>query len=378
MGQVKRISCSFPMLVLLFLSTSCSFFPSNQNASGSQTRELPGEVAINNIFAPNPLRSYAQEQGFFIGSAVNIQAFQNDAQYTATLGYEFNSVTPETSLEFATVHPAPNVYNFQEADSIVAFAKAHGMRVRGHPLLWPNSPNIALPDWLRKGHFTRDQLLAIMHDYITKVVSHFRGEIPIWDVLNEAIDPSGHLRDCIWLRVIGPDYITWAFRWAHEADPKAQLVYNDYANDSLGVKSDAVYNLLKNLIQQGVPVSGVGFELHLRIGGEPPLDQMRANINRLAALGLKIHVTEMDVITSNVNEPEAEKLSAEAKIYYDMLSVCLETKACKEFTMWGFTDRYTWILWLLKRQDMPLIFDSSYHPKPAYNALVNAFTRAGK
>lgn len=314
------------------------------------------------------LRSLAQARHFFIGSTVNYDALQSEPVYSQTLAREFNMVTAEDSMKFDHTEPQQGVYTFQEGDTILRFAQAHGMQVRGHNLVWYR----ALPPWLANGTFTRDQLIAILRDHIMTEVSHYRGQINIWDVVNEAIDDNGNLRDSIWLRGIGPDYIDMAFQWAHEADPQALLFYNDYGGEGLGRKSDAIYNLVKGLLARGVPISGVGLEMHVTLNRYPLSQDLYANMQRLAALGLQVQITEMDVEIQGDPRPLQTRLAVQATIYQQALSTCLVVPACTAFVMWGFTDAHSWIPAATGHPDEPLIFDADYRPKPAYYALSGA------
>ncbi len=311
------------------------------------------------------LRSLAQARHFMFGTAVNVDALQHDKQYATVLGREFNTVTPENAMKFDATNPQPGVFTFAQGDALVAFARAHNMQVRGHNLIWHR----ALPDWITHGTFSRTQLLAIMKEHITTVVAHYRGQVNIWDVVNEAIDTNGTLRKSLWEKIIGPEYLDLAFRWAHEANPQAHLFYNDYA-EGLGVKSDGVYQLVKGMVQRGVPIYGVGLQMHSTIVSPPSMADITANVQRLAALGLKVAITEMDVQMQKDPRPPAQRLQAQAQLYHDVLALCLSLSPCEAFVMWGFTDRYTWIPSATGNADEPLIFDEDYHPKPAYQVLL--------
>ena len=318
------------------------------------------------VRTPPTLRMLAQTHHILLGTAVNIDALQHDAAYDTTLAREFDEVTPENVMKFDALHPTKDMYTFTQADALVAFAQAHTVQVRGHNLVWYQ----ALPAWIKNGTFTRDQLMAIMKDHIFTVMSHYRGQINVWDVVNEAVnDGGGTLRDSIWYRDIGPDYIDWAFRWAHEANPQAHLFYNDYGAEGLGTKSNAVYALVKGMLQRGVPIYGVGLQMHTSILNPLKEQDVITNMSRLASLGLKVQITEMDVAIQGDTHPMAQRLTLQAQIYSNMLHACLAVKTCEAFVMWGFTDRYTWIPFATGHPDAPLIFDTSYHPKPAYTAI---------
>lgn len=316
--------------------------------------------------AVTSLRSLAQNRQIVIGAAVAIDPLRNEPVYRQILAREFNSLTAENVMKFSFVHPERDRYDFTDADTLVTFAEDNNMKVRGHTLVWHQQ----LPQWLTEGKFTREQLIQILRDHIDTVVRHYRGKVFAWDVVNEAIGNNNGFRDTIWLRGIGQEYIDLAFRWAHEADPKARLFYNDYGGEGLGAKSDAIYNLVRGMLQRGVPIHGVGFQMHVGLAYAPPTADVAANIQRFAALGLDVHITEMDVQIQNGRGTQAERFVAQAKIYRDMLGVCLSQRNCNAFVLWGFTDKHSWIPGFTKKPDAALIFDNSYRPKPAYNALI--------
>ena len=205
-------------------------------------------------------------------------------------------------------------------------------------------------------------------------VTRYRGQVNIWDVVNEAIGDDGNLRASTWLRGIGADYIDMAFQWAHEANPQARLFYNDYGGEGLGRKSDAIYTLVKGLLQRGVPIDGVGLQMHISLDRYPNAQDVLANMQRLTALGLEVQITEMDVKTKDDARPMQAKLAAEAQLYSAMLHTCLSVAGCTAFVMWGFTDAHSWIPAYTGHPDYPLIFDGKYRPKPAYFALENVLS----
>ncbi|NHV99577.1 MAG: endo-1,4-beta-xylanase [Thaumarchaeota archaeon] len=306
-----------------------------------------------------PLRVLAEKHGIYIGAAVGADQLRIK-EYAETLSREFNILTTENALKFERVHPERNVYSFSEADAIISFAEANGMKVRGHTLVWHNQ----LPEWITRGNYSREEWIRILHDHVTTVVNRYRGRVYAWDVVNEAVDEDGSLRETIWLRNIGPEYIELAFKWAHEADPEALLFYNDYGAEGMGVKSDAVYNLVKTLLEKGVPIHGVGLQMHVSTEHYPAPQEVVANIKRLGDLGLEVHITEIDV---RIRLPaDSKSLVKQAEIYRDMLKACLSSKKCTAFVMWGFTDRYSWIPGFFNGYGSALIFDENYNPKPAY------------
>ncbi|MCL5022419.1 MAG: endo-1,4-beta-xylanase [Nitrospirae bacterium] len=327
--------------------------------------------------APNSqlsLRTIARARDLQIGTAVAAKPMMNDALYNVTLAREFGILTPKDAMKFGAVHQCRYHYDFSEADAIVAPAEANGSQVRGHTLVWEPVSSISeqlpfdrLPFWLTAQGWKRDELISVLREHIRTVVGRYRGRIAAWDVVNEAIDEDGSLKKNIWMRHIGPGYIELAFRWAHEADPDAKLFYNDYNAEGQGGKSDAVYALVRDLVRRGVPIHGVGMQLHVSLDSYPDPGAVAVNIRRLSALGLEVHITEMDVRIDGL--PTEEKLSRQAGIYRGMLAACLSAPGCKAFVIWGFTDRYSWIPEYFSGADSALIFDRSYRPKLAYKSL---------
>ncbi len=326
----------------------------------------PRACAANNAAS---LRDAAQGCSLSIGAAVDAKSLRSDAMYKQTLSREFNAVTPENAMKWATVHPTRDKYDFTDADAIVDFATENKMLVHGHTLVWHNS----LPTWVSAGSFSRDELIAILRDHITTVVGRYRGRVAAWDVVNEALNDDGSPRQSIWASRIGPDYIEMAFRWAHEADPQAKLFYNEDKAESMETKSNAVYNLVKNLKSRGVPIDGVGLQSHVTTDSAPKLQDVTSNMNRFAELGLEVDITEMEVRLKLPSSPE--DLNAQARVYRDMLTACLSVKQCKVFVMWGFTDKYSSVPSIFPGNGAALIYNESYQPKPAYKALADLMNR---
>ena len=317
---------------------------------------------LNRITRVAPLRYLADKNGILIGTCVS-SSHLTDRDYVETLIREFSVVTTENELKFEIVHPSPNTYVFEPADRIISLAEANGMRVRGHTLVW----HAQLPPWIVNGNFTKEEWKKVLREHILTVVGRYRGRIWAWDVVNEAVDDTGSLRDTVWLKNIGPEYIELAFRWAHEADPGALLFYNDYGIEEVNAKSDAVYRLIKELLKRNVPIHGVGFQMHVSLDNPPNPQKVAENIKRFTDLGLQVHITEMDV---RIKLPATEdELIRQAQVYKEILEVCLNSKNCTAFVMWGFTDKYSWIPYAFPGYGAALIFDENYLPKPAYYAL---------
>ncbi|HKQ77388.1 MAG TPA: endo-1,4-beta-xylanase [Blastocatellia bacterium] len=324
-------------------------------------------VSLSIVVEAQPLRDAADNRGLRIGAAVNMTPFGNEPIYTQTLAREFNMLVAENAFKFDALHTARNTYNFTNADALMAFAEANNMAVRGHALVWHSQ----IPGWLTGGNFTRDDVIAIMRDHILTVVGRYRGRILAWDVVNEAVsDNNGQLRtDSFWHQRIGPEYIAMAFQFAREADPNAILYYNDYSIEGSGAKSDAVFNLVSGLVNQGAPIDGVGWQMH-QINPFRIQQAHRNNAQRLATLGLEISITEMDVRISLPTT--AQELQEQALAYGDATEFCLSQPNCKALVTWGFTDKYSWVPGFFSGFGDALIFDANYQPKPAYFAIQSA------
>src|ERR1035437_9816456 len=244
------------------------------------------------------LRGAAQASGLLIGAGVS-RAQLSEAAFASTLAREFNMLEPGDALKWEVVHPEPQTFDFSQADEIVDFATRHGMKVRGHTLVWHQQN----PVWLTEGKYTSGELAEILEKHIKTVVAHYRGKIFAWDVVNEAFDElhPGELRSTIWrdqpgigLAESGSSYIERCFRLAHEADPQALLFYNEAEAEVMNPKSDAIYAMVRDFRQRGVPIDGVGLQMHIA-NLHADVASIAANIQRFTALGVQVHITEMDV-----------------------------------------------------------------------------------
>jgi endo-1,4-beta-xylanase len=323
------------------------------------------------------LREQADRLGLLVGAAVDPKHFSEPA-YSNTLAREFNMLEPENVMKWAFTEPARGRFQFASGDEVVAFAEAHRMKVRGHNLLWATHN----PAWLSEGHFTPSALRKIMHRHIERVAGHYAGKVFGWDVVNEAFGAQGELRRSIWydqpgigLAGRGTAYIERAFRWTRQADPKALLFYNDYGAEGINPKSNAIYAMVKDFKQRGVPIDGVGLQAHVMLGAE--LSSVDANITRLARLGLQVHFTEMDValpIRTDGEPSDSTALAEQAELYGHMAAVCATKPGCTAFQTWGLTDRYSWIPGSTHhKMGAGLLFDAGYRPKMAYRAVLDAF-----
>jgi endo-1,4-beta-xylanase len=323
------------------------------------------------------LREYADRAGVLVGAAVEPRLL-DEPEYATTLAREFNMLTAENALKWGGIRPTRGRFNFAPGDRLVAFAQKHRMKVRGHTLLWSEYN----PDWLVKGNFTPGQMSEMLREHIERVMKHYRGKVFAWDVANEVFLADGSIEPSVWydrpgigLKGKGTAYVEQAFRWARAADPDALLFYNDYDTEGLNPKSDAVYEMVKDFRARGVPLDGVGIQAHIVDLEAKDLVTVEQNIARLSALGLQVHITEMDVgLPAGAGLPGEALLKRQAEIYRRVADACLRQPRCTAFQTWGFTDKYTWIPQFTKgAKGAPLPFDRDYKKKLAYDALLEVF-----
>lgn len=346
--------------------------------------------------APVTLKD-AYRGDFYIGAAINeAQITWQDEHGDALLLAQFDSISPENALKWESVHPQPGKYDFSLTDKYVDFGVKHHMWTVGHNLVWHSQ----VPAWVfhddQGNLLTRDALLARMHEHIAKVVGRYKGKIQSWDVVNEALNEDGTLRASMWEKIIGDDYIAKAFEYAHEADPSAQLTYNDY-NLENPAKRDGAVALVRKLQAAGVPINCVGIQDHDSLTW-PTADQESAAIEAFSALGVKVAISELDVDvlppalghqTADVSAhaaadpklnpwpdglPDAVQQQL-AQQYATLFKVYVAHKdAISRVTFWGVTDGDSWKNdWPVRgRTDYPLLFDRKAQPKPALTAVLSA------
>jgi endo-1,4-beta-xylanase len=294
-----------------------------------------------------------------MGAAVTPLFYDSaEPEYGQILAREYDLLVAENVMKWGALHPEPDVYNWNAAEAILSFAQKNNQVVRGHTLVWHEQ----LPRWVY-GIETAEAMTAALRDHVQTVARHFAGRIVGWDVVNEAINEDGSLRSTPFTKLLGREYIAQVFRWAHEADPNAKLYYNDFNTEGINAKSDAVYELVKSLLADGVPIDGVGFQTHVSADFDVNAVRMRENLERFRALGVDVQLTEVDVQTRG---SAPEKWQSQARVYGDLMRTCLAVK-CSAFITWGFTDAYSW-----RAGSSPLPFDSNYRPKLAFQALLEA------
>jgi endo-1,4-beta-xylanase len=332
---------------------------------------------------------------FLVGAALNYDQISGlEPKETAIIVRHFNTITPENILKWQAVHPERDKYDFEPADKYVAFGKKHKMFIVGHTLIWHNQT----PQWVFRDEsgnpVSREVLLERMKEHIFAVVGRYKGRINGWDVVNEAVTDEGQLRQSEWLEIVGEDYIEKAFEYARQADPDAELYYNDYNMFRQG-KRERVVRLVKELRAKGVDIDGIGMQGHWNLY-YPPLDEIEASIKAFAELGVKVMITELDIsVLPSIYEYKEVDISLDAELqkklnpYPDALPDEMQDKLAKRYaelftvfhehreqisrvTFWGVYDGQSWLNYLFghRRTDYPLLFDRQYQPKPAFDAVI--------
>ncbi|KAG4106447.1 glycoside hydrolase [Neocallimastix lanati (nom. inval.)] len=324
-----------------------------------------GLVASASCAFAESLRELAN--GFPIGVAGASAKF-NDEAYMEALS-QFNTMVAENGCKLSSIQPEQGVYDFSDCDAHLAKAEELGMKFRGHCLIWFNYQ----PEWFQNvtGY---DNMKNTIVDHITNVLTHYKGKIDTWDVVNEAIEDEStgengtwELRDTFISREC-PDFIDIAFKTAREVDPSVKLFYNDYDIEGVdirnGKKTNAVYNFVKDMIARGVPIDGVGLQYHLHTDKTVQYDNVMETMRRFGELGLEVQITEMDV--NSVEGNTEESFALQGKLYGEGLRACLDSPNCTAFLIWGVGDSDSW-----RKDGYPLAFNADYTPKPAYYAMID-------
>lgn len=334
------------------------------------------------------------ENLFKVGVAISTRNL-SDSLNVVLAKQHFNSITAENAMKWDYIHPEPGRYNFEPADKFVQFGEENNMHIVGHVLIW----HWQTPKWVFKdeagNNVSRDTLLKRMHDHINIVVGRYKGKVQCWDVVNEAIDDDGSIRKNIWYNILGIDYVQKAFEFAHEADPDAVLIYNDYSMPS-PVKRDGVVRLIRSLKEKGVKIDAIGMQAHYHLNF-PELDDLEQSIIAFSELGCQVMITEMDINVlpkpqdykgadvgmffqyDSVNNPYPEALPdsmqlALANQYVSFFKIFIQHhEVIDRVTIWGIQDGSSWLnYWPVKgRSNYPLLFDRNYQPKPAFWAVAD-------
>lgn len=380
MVKINTADAASKIMLMLIVTIFISF-------SGCIQQTSKNKNSLKEIFKNN----------FLVGAALNAeQILERDTIANELIKTHYNSITAENAFKWEHIHPEPDSYDFNLQDKFVAYGKKNGMFNIGHVLIWHNQT----PQWVyqdEKGKLlTRESLLQRMKNHIESVVGRYKGQIKGWDVVNEALEEDGSMRQSEWLKIIGEDYVIKAFEFAHNADPDAELYYNDFSLENEPKRNGAV-NLIKKIIDSGVRIDGVGLQGHYKLDWpEPP--QVDSTIKAFAALGLKVLITELDIdvlpydfgkYTADINHrlEGREELNpyknglpdsmqrALANRYVSLFKIFTSNKAVKRVTFWGVSDKDSWLNhWPIRnRINYPLLFDREGKPKTAFKAVIKVY-----
>lgn len=367
---------------------TCCFFlfscKSSQDNTEQQQNEVENQLSLKHAF----------QDKFFIGTALNTnQIFQQNEEETALIKHEFNSIVAENCMKGENIHPEEDRYYWEEADAFVAFGEKNNMFIIGHTLMWHSQA----PPWLfideNGNDVSKEILLQRMEVHIKTVVGRYKGRIHGWDVVNEAVADDGSMRNSKFYKILGEDWMEYAFRWAHEADPDAELYYNDYSMSN-PAKRNKVIEKVKEMQAKGIQVDGIGMQGHLNLDS-PTINAFEESLVKFAELG-KVMITELDITvlpwpeggTSadiSLNYEMEEKYNPYGDHLPDSVSTALNNRFIDLFelfnkhhqkiqrvTFWGVADHHSWRNdWPIKgRTDFPLLFNRDLSPKKAYQKII--------
>jgi GH35 family endo-1,4-beta-xylanase len=334
---------------------------------------------INDVFDKTTIREYAERNGKHVGTAISTwktNIASESLSETKMVAQEFNMLVAENEMKYDALEPSRGSFSFGAADNLVDFAQRHQMEMRGHCLVWHSQ----LPEWVSSDgkkndkNWSRQEALDILNTHITKIMTHFKGKVKEWDVVNECLDdnqttvrsnPEGYdLRSSVWMKAIGEDYIDSAFVFAHRADPDALLYLNDYSVELQGkAKSMAFYNLAMRLKNAGIPINGVGLQCHFSIGDVDSL-ALDKTMKMFEDQDLKCIITELDM---GVPSTTTDNLREQARNYRVITDIMLNHDNCPHMVIWGLKDDDSW-----RSASNPLLFDAGLNKKPAYHGVRSA------
>jgi endo-1,4-beta-xylanase len=372
------------VLPLIAAGRACAAKPRRAAGAGATTESEPGDASLG---------AHGAAHGLLYGCAVNMNAVGADAAYAALVREQCRIVVAENAMKWGALRPSVEGLNFDQADALVAFAETNRMKIRGHNLVWHQSN----PKWL-EATATKANARELLVTHIETVAGRYAGRMHSWDVVNEAIrvedGRADGLRNSLWLRLVGEDYIELAFKTAREADPQALLTYNEYGIEEETrageQKREAVIEMLRRMVARRVPVDAVGVQSHIAAsvavgGSKSAASQYGAGLMRFIAagreLGLQVFITEMDVNDRALAADEPGRDAAVAAAYKQYLELVLGDPAVRAVLTWGITDRHTWLDHEDGRADgkleRPLLFDAEGKAKAAFFAMREAFDQRG-
>ena len=314
---------------------------------------------------------------FPIGSSIRLNDLKRDHNTAALQQYHFDSFTTGLDMKMNKVMPTREGYNWKVIDEVVAYTQKHDQRLFGHNLIW----HASTPQWVvQKAQRDPQWLDGFMKAYIHNYVGRYKGIVHGWDVVNEGLvtKGAGYRTDSIWYQTMGKRYIEKAFQYAHEADPDAILFYNDFNTERDMQKFDTMMTMVEDFLKRGIPISGIGFQMHIRM--DIPNTVIASTLERAAATGLQIHLSEVDIIFNTHDDSRGGGIEnyktltndmklAQQKKYQELVQMYRDIVPKEQqygITFWGFNDRDSWIRRFFKMNDWPTIYDDDLKPKPAF------------
>lgn len=336
-------------------------------------------IAISQEISEPSLKKHSE---FPIGTSIRFVEFMKDKKLKKLQKHHFDSYTAGNDMKMYQIVPKEGNYNWARVDSIINYTTLNNQRLFGHTLIWHS----ATPKWVEKKAMSNPQWLEkFMKEYINKYVGRYKGKVDGWDVVNEGLNTkgSGFREESIWYKTMGKKYIEKAFKYAHKADPKAILFYNDFNIERDTLKFNSMMKMIDEFLERDVPISGIGFQMHIRM--DIPNEIIEYTLKRAASTGLQIHLSEVDIIFNShddskgggiqtYNNLTTEMLNEQLIKYEELVNIYKKTVPKSQqygITLWGFNDRDTWINRFFKIKDWPCIYDEKLNPKPAFYGFLN-------
>ncbi|KAK0624418.1 glycoside hydrolase superfamily [Immersiella caudata] len=311
----------------------------------------------------------------YFGTAVGESASQQDQAYRRIIDdkSEFGQVVPENGQKWESTQPSQGRFTFTQGDITANIARQNGQYLRCHTLVWHSQ----LPNWVRSGSWNRQTLTAVMESHIANVMRHYLGQCYAWDVLNEAVDDSGQWRDSVFLRVFGTDYFPLSFNLAKKYDTETKLYYNDYNLEYNGAKTTKTVELVQIIQRAGAPIDGVGFQAHLVVGSTPSRTNLATTLRRFTSMGVDVAYTELDIRHENTPLPApASAQITQGNDYANVVGSCLDVDRCVGVTVWGYTDKYSWIPGTFPGTGDALLYNSNFQKKAAWTSVSSVLAAA--
>ncbi|KAH7244749.1 glycoside hydrolase superfamily [Fusarium solani] len=335
------------------------------------------KTALLGLLASSPvsaqLNSLAQAAGLqYFGTTVD-NGYLSDEAYKALADdtEEFGQLVPENGQKWDSTEPTNGKFSYEKADVVPDLAKKNGQILRCHALTWHSQ----LPSWVSGGSFSKEELTTIIEAHISNVVGHYKGDCYAWDVVNEAIGDDGNWRDSVFYQTLGTDYLAISFNAARKADPDARLYYNDYNLEGNGAKTERALELVKIIQDAGAPIDGVGFQGHLIVGQTPSRANLVTVLKRFTALNVEVAYTELDIRHASIPASESA-LKTQGDDFANVVGSCLDVEGCVGVTIWGVSDKYSWVPNTFSGAGEALIYNDQYEKKPAWTSISSLLAAA--